>query len=362
MDSERKLVSPSERLVSLDVFRGFTMMLLISGGFGIRYLADYPFWDFFATQVTHHEWNGLYAWDLIQPFFMFIVGVAMPFSFAKRRARGESWNSTFLHVLKRSVALFFLGVILHCSYSDKLVWELWNVLTQLSFTYLIAFLFIRKPIKTQLIISFAILLFNYLAYRFIPYPGAGDPWGKGVNLGSWIDMLTMGKINSGGWCFSNFVGSTPHTMWGVVAGLVLRDGRDHAYKIKWLVAAGIIGVVLGFALDPITPIVKRICTSSFIIVSGGWCFLALALFYWLIDVRGWRKGITFFLVGGMNPIFIYLYSNFLGGWTRNFVGIFTLPFLEPMGVAGKIIHQNLGFLAIWYLAWWLYKRKIVITI
>ena len=207
MNSEQKLISPQGRLVSLDAFRGFTMILLISGGFGIRYLADYPFMGFIARQLTHHPWNGMYFWDLIQPFFMFIVGVAMPFSFARRWERGETWNQTFLHVFRRSVTLFFLGVLLHCSYSNKLVWELWNVLTQLAFTYLIAFLFIRKPIRTQIIISFVILLGNYLLYRFTPVPGVTDPWMKDHNLGAFMDRILMGKINpGGGWVNINFIG------------------------------------------------------------------------------------------------------------------------------------------------------------
>ena len=363
MNNEKILLRQQERLVSLDAFRGFTMILLVSGSFGLFYLKDYPILGFFARQVTHHPWNGMRFWDLIQPFFMFIVGVAMPFSFAKRWARGESWNQTFLHVIRRSVLLFLLGVMLHCSYQGKLTWELWNVLTQLSFTYFIAFLFMRKPIRTQIIISLAILLGNYLAYRFIPLPGVSDPWMKDHNLGAFMDRILMGKINpGGGWVTINFIGSTAHTMWGVIAGLVLASDRTDRQKLKLLVLGGVIGVVLGLALDPITPIIKRICTSSFIINSGGWSLLALALFYWLVDVKGYRRGVWFMVVVGMNPLFIYLFAELLGSWTNDFIGIFTLPFLEQLGIAGKILQQNIRLLAYWYLAYWLYKRNITIRI
>ena len=363
MDSEKKLLSPLSRLESLDVFRGFTMILLVSGGFGLGYLKNYPYVGFLSRQLTHHPWNGMYFWDLIQPFFMFIVGVAMPFSFAKRWECGYTWTQTFLHVIRRSVILFFLGVILHCAYSNKLVWELWNVLTQLAFTYFIAFLFMRKPIKTQIIISFIILLGNYLAYRFIPIPGVTDPWVKDINLGAFMDRILMGKINpGGGWVTINFIGSTAHTMWGVIAGLILKSDRTETSKIKLLAIGGIIGVVLGLALDPITPIVKRICTSSFIIESGGWCLLTLALFYWIIDVRGYRKWAHFMVVVGMNSIFIYMFRELVGKWTDNFLGIFSMPVLEHLGVAGKVIHQNILLFVLWYLAYWLYKRKIFIRI
>jgi len=363
MGSVDRRIQPSERLVSLDAFRGFTMILLVSNAFGLYYLRDYPFWGHIARQFTHHQWNGLYFWDLIQPFFMFIVGVAMPFSFAKRWEHGEAWNQSLVHVIRRSVTLFFLGVILHCWYSKELVWELWNVLTQLSVTYLVAFLFMRKPVRKQIIISFAILLFNYIIYRFIPVPGVTDVWEKDSNLGAYVDRILMGKINpGGGWVTINFIGSTAHTMWGVIAGIVLKSNREQMKKVSLLLIAGAAGVVLGLALDPITPIVKRICTSSFIIISGGLCLIALALFYWLIDVRGYRKWAGFMVIAGMNPLFVYMYANLLGGWTDTFVGIFVTPFLENIGVVGKIIQKNLILLVIWYLAYWLYKRKVFLRI
>ena len=363
MDTEKKLLSPPGRLESLDAFRGFTMILLISGGFGLVYLKNYPYLGFISQQLTHHPWNGMRFWDLIQPFFMFIVGVAMPFSFAKRWERGDTWNQTLLQVIRRSIILFFLGVILHCAYSNKLVWELWNVLTQLAFTYFIAFLFLKKKIRTQLIISFSILLFNYLAYKFIPLPGVTGPWEKDSNLGAFMDHILMGKINpGGGWVTINFIGSTAHTMWGVIAGLILKSDRSDTKKIKLLIIGGIIGVVLGLALDPITPIVKRICTSSFIIESGGWCLLTLALFYWIIDVKGYRKWSHFMVIAGMNSIFIYMYSQLLGKWTDNFVGIFTMPVLEHIGIAGKIIQKNIILFVFWCLACWLYKRRIFLRI
>ena len=360
---EKNTLSSFSRLESLDAFRGFTMLMLVSGGFGLHYLNENPSLGFIGRQLTHHPWNGLYFWDLIQPFFMFIVGVAMPFSFSKKWERGDTWNQTLIKVIRRSVILFFLGVILHCSYNKKLVWELWNVLTQLASTYFIAFLFMRKPIKTQIKISFAILLFNYLAYRFIPVTGVTDPWAKDSNLGAFMDMILMGKINpGGGWVTINFIGSTAHTMWGVIAGLVLKSDREPMRKVSLLVIAGLIGVVLGCALDPITPIIKRICTSSFIIISGGLCLLMLAIFFWIIDVKGYRKWSRFLIIFGMNPIFIYIFSQLLGGWLKNFIGIFSLPLLNNLGIIGKFIHVNLYLAVLWYLAYWLYKRKIVIRI
>ena len=362
MTGQNSLTS-SNRLTSLDAFRGLTMILLVSEAFGIPHLRHTPGLGMFARQFTHHPWNGLYFWDLIQPFFMFIVGVAMPFSFAKRWEHGETWGQSLLHVLRRSVVLLALGVILHCAYSGKLVWELWNVLTQLSVTYIVAFLFMRKSIRTQLIVSFAILLGNYLAYRFIPLEGVTDPWAKDSNLGAFMDTVLMGKLNNGGgWVTINFIGSSAHTMWGFIAGLILKSARPDMKKVKLLASAGVAGVALGILLNPITPIIKRICTSSFIIVSGGFCLLALALFFWIVDVKGYKKWTTVLVIAGLNPIFMYLYRELLGGWTNNFIGIFTMPFLGHLGVAGEMIQETLLLAVIWSLAYWLYKHKIVIRI
>jgi predicted acyltransferase len=363
MNEGRNPLSPAGRLESLDVFRGLTMIFLVSGGFGLPALANDPTLGFIGRQFTHHPWHGLHFEDLIQPFFMFIVGVAMPFSFGRRWERGETWERSFLHVIRRSVTLFLFGVILHITYSGKYVWELWNVLTQLSATYLIAFLFMRKSIRTQLIVSFAILLANYLAYRFIPVPGVTDPWEKDHNLGSYLDMLLMGKINpGGGWVAINFIGSTAHTMWGVVAGQVLRSVRPDSRKIRLLAIGGSIGVLLGVALDPITPIVKRICTSSFIIESGGLALLALALCYWIVDVRNRRRWAKIPIIFGMNSIFLYMTSQLLGGWLKNLVGVFSKPFLDPLGIAGTIIVANLVLAVYISLAWWLWKQKIFFKI
>ncbi|MHB9031385.1 MAG: acyltransferase family protein [Candidatus Latescibacterota bacterium] len=363
MAGGQQLLSSRDRLESLDVFRGITMILLVSNAFGLSVLSGDPVFGFIGRQFTHHPWHGMYFWDLIQPFFMFIVGVAMPFSFGKRWERGESWGSTFRHALRRSILLFAFGVLLHIGYSGKLVWELWNVLTQLSVTYMAAFLLMRKSIRTQIIVSFGILIANYLLYRFLPLPGVADPWEKDHNLGAFMDMVLMGKINpGGGWVAINVIGSSAHTIWGVVAGLVLRSTRPQMQKVKLLAAAGLIGVALGLALDPITPIVKRICTSSFIVESGGWALLALALAYWFVDVRSHRRWARFAVIFGMNSIFVYLASQFLGRWLRNFVGIFTDPVLGPLGAAGSILNAIVLFGVYFYLAWWLYKREIFIRI
>ena len=226
MSNASKPTFESRRLVSLDLFRGLTMFLLIAEGARVYSSLDKAvsadsILGQLVLQFHHHPWNGLRFWDLVQPYFMFIVGVAMTFSLRKRWERGAAWAQTFKHILIRCGVLFLLGVILHCGYSGRLVWELWNVLTQLSFTILVAFLIFRLPISTQLGISFGLLLLSDVLYRSFPVAGFDQPFVKGHNLGSWMDLVLMGKINNGGWVAINCVPTAAHTIWGVLAAKVL---------------------------------------------------------------------------------------------------------------------------------------------
>lgn len=326
------------------------------------------FYGKLIMQFHHHEWNGLHFWDLVQPYFMFIVGVAMVFSLTKRWERGDPWIQTFKHILYRCFILFLLGVILHCSYSGKLVWELWNVLTQLSFTILVAFLIFRLPVSTQIIFSVALLLVTELLFRLFPVEGFDQPFVKGHNFGSWMDMILMGKINGGGWVAINCIPTAAHTIWGVLAGKIIISSRSQTQKIKILGLAGLICIFAGYGMDwaGITPIIKRICTSSFVIVSGGWCLVTLAFCYWLVDVKGCKKWITFFTVVGMNPIFIYMFSNTVGmRWFNGFAAIFTNGFMGWLGITEITINVITALVVLgfeWYLCYWLYKRRIFIKI
>ena len=360
----------SGRLLSLDAYRGLTMFLLVAAGAGVfRALRDPFYSDSFLgpllIQFTHHEWNGLYFWDLVQPFFMFIVGVAMPFAFMKRLERGDSRSQRIKHVFYRSFMLFFLGVFLHSFGSDRPVWELWNVLTQLSITYLLAYLLMNKGTKSQIGITIGLLVLTEMFYRLWGIPGFDQPFVKDHNFGSWMDMVLMGKLNGGGgWVAINCVPTAAHTIWGVLCGKLLMGKKSDKEKIIRMVSFGLGMVVLGYAMNPITPIIKRICTSSFVIVSGGWAILALALFYWIVDVKKKVAWASFALIVGMNSIFIYMVANTIGRDTvKKTVVIFTtglLTWMSPPVVGLLTALLTLG--GYWYLCYWLYKKRIFIKI
>ena len=364
----------SERLLSLDLFRGMTMFLLVAEGTELwSVLVQEPvagtFLESFFRQFHHHPWNGLRFWDLVQPFFMFIVGVAMPFSYAKRLERGSSKKQFTRHIVLRSLILLALGVGLHCVYRHKLVWELWNVLSQLSVTILIAYFLMRYKWTTQIAVSIGLLVLTEILYRTFPLEGYNQPFVKDHNFGSWMDMVLMGKINDGGgWVAINCIPTAAHTIWGVVAGQVLRSKKRAGEKVKFLVAIGGLFLITGYLLDwaSVTPIIKRISTSSFVLASGGWALIVLAFSYWLIDIKNQNKWIFPFVVVGMNPIFIYLFFNTVGyQWFNGFVAIFTRGFLQYFNTPGFVVElfTSISTLVLeWWMCYYLYRKKIFFRI
>lgn len=367
-DADRTLI-PEGRLLSLDFFRGLTMFLLIAEGTHLfTYLVDPKLngtiLHAIGTQFHHHPWHGMHFWDLVQPFFMFIVGVALPFSVVKRTARGDSDALIRRHGIQRAFMLLLLGWALYCIGPGRITFRFQNVLAQLSVTYIIAFFLMKRSIKTQLIISFALIGITELLYRGFPVAGFNQPFVPDHNFGAWFDMFISGELSSDHWVSFNAIPTTAHTIWGVLAGQILISDRNNGQKVKILLIAGVIGLAIGYGLNFITPIIKRICTSSFVIVSGGWSVLALAFSYWLIDVKKIQKWAVFFAIVGMNPLFIYLFSHIGGGQLiYNVVKPFLMGLLSWTGVlTAQIFTALITWYLLWYICFWLYKRKIFIKI
>ncbi len=370
MKSSTSVVSPQadQRLLSLDFFRGLTMFLLIAEfTLLFEHFVDpaAPSWlHHFGEQFHHVEWIGLSFWDLIQPFFMFIVGVAMPFSLGKRQKRGESESSIRNHVFRRSFLMLFLGWWLYCMGAGEIVFKFQNVLAQLAVTYLLAYMVMNKSFKTQLIFSVALIIGSDLIYRFFGVEGFNAPFTPNENFGTWLDLQYGGADMGGHWVSFNAIPTAAHTIWGLMAGQLLLSQKSANEKLKMLLIAGAIGLVAGYALSPVIPIIKRICTSSFILVSGGWTFLALAFSYWLIDIKKWTSAVWIFAIVGMNPLFIYLFAHIGGAdLMKTVVSPFTTSMLGWMGEwPMKTIACLITLYILWYLCYWLYKRKIFIRI
>ncbi len=369
MASEKEPYVPEGRLLSLDFFRGATMFLLIGEFTSLfSYLThstpEGGWLHSFFLQFHHQKWEGLHFWDLIQPFFMFIVGVAIPFSVARRVRQGQTRRELMRHAQVRSLTLLFLGWALYCIVPGKITFRFQNVLAQLSFTYFIAFLIRDKSFRFQLLFSLGFLVVTELLYRFFPVEGFNHPFTPNENFGTWLDLQYGGADLRGHWVSFNAVPTAAHTIWGVMAGNLLISHIPQKEKFVRLAIAGIVALVVGYALSPLTPIIKRIATSTFVLVSGGYALLVLAFFYWLIDIKGSRKWVIFFAVVGMNPLFIYLFAHADGrGFLLHIYKPFTHLLFSPLGEqAENILTSTVIWATFWYITWWMYKRKIFIKI
>jgi len=317
-----------------------------------------------GLEFNHHIWHGLNFWDLVQPFFMFIVGVALPFSSSKRLSRGDSKSQLLKHAIQRSLLMLLFGWMLYCIMPGRITFRFQNVLAQLSVAYILAFLVMNYDVWKQVSFSFFLIGITELLYRTFSVDGFNQPFVPGKNFGSYIDLAISGELSDGNWVSFNAIPTTAHVIWGVLAGKLLIGDKKPYQKIKLLVIFGGIGLILGFGVDSYTPIIKRIATSSFVIVSGGWCLLALALSYWVIDVLKIQKWSTIFAIVGMNPLFIYLFAESGGAaWLYNIVKPFSTGLFIWAGIMPvKLITSFIVWALLWYICYWLYNRKIFIKI
>ncbi|MEO9004138.1 MAG: DUF5009 domain-containing protein [Ginsengibacter sp.] len=363
-----KVAAKGVRLTSLDFYRGLIMVLLMLESTRLYdHLGEITNGTFIfplVNQFTHHPWHGLHFWDLIQPGFMFIAGVAMAFSLFKQTAHGIPWSKQAGKAVRRSGWLFFWGVLDYAVRGDHLSFELWDVLTQLSFTLLVAFFIFRWKTSYQLLFSVGLLILTAILYRLTNVPGFDQPFTDQHNFGNYLDLVLMNKINPDGWVAINCIPTAAHTIWGAVAGKWLLTPADDNSKIKRILILGVVLLLLGFTLDwaGITPIIKRIATTSFTLASGGWCLLGLAFLYWWIDVLKHKRFLDFFIIVGMNSIFIYIFFEIVvSRWLYDYIYAIVNGVISPTGLAQQavnVVASLVVFAMEWGLCYWLYKKKI----
>ncbi len=360
------------RILSVDLFRGVVMFLLIGEATGLYEFLASPslggsLLGTLGLQFQHHPWHGLRLWDLGLPFFMFISGVALVFSFERRWERGETWRSTLGHAAGRAAVLFASGWVLARISPIETGGGgefLLDVLPQLAFGGFLAFLMLRKPAWLQAAVALGLLALTEGFYRIWRVPGFDRPFVPGKNPGSYLDMALFGRQSEGNWVTFNIVPAAAFIFAGILAGRWLKQGGAPQRTLRGLVLAGLLGVGAGLAMDPLTPVVRRLCTSSFVILSAGLACLCLALGFWLKDMLRIGGRGAFFVCVGMNPLFIYLFA-YSGGaeWLRQIVEPFTWAFAGPLG---RTVAELSTGLAVWGGMWglcrWLYAKRIVIKI
>ena len=365
MENEQKTASGG-RVVSIDALRGFDMFWIIGGGelfTGLAKVWKTPVAQKIEEQLSHVEWEGFRFEDLIFPLFVFIVGVVLPYSISRRLEQGQSRSKIYLHIVKRSVVLILLGLILNGLLRFNWPQMRWpGVLQRIGLCYFFAaLLVVHTKWRTQAIVVAAVLLLYWAAMMLIPVPGfeAGVLTKEGC-LSSYIDQKVVPGVlyykygdNEG--LFSTLPAICTAIL-GVLAGHWLRSNRSGNIKTAGLLIAGLVSLVVGYLWGTVFPIIKIVWTSSYVLYAGGWSLLLLAFFYWIIDVRGYKRWTFFFTVIGANPITIYCLRgivNFREIAEFFFAGLaqFTGP-LMPLVLSAAVLAIK------WLFLWFLFRRKI----
>lgn len=359
-----------------------------------RALPGNSFWAFLAHHQSHVAWIGCSLHDLIQPSFTFLVGVALPFSLARRALEGQpQWQRT-LHAFWRALVLILLGVFLRSVGRSQTYWTFEDTLTQIGLGYGFLYLLGLRSVRVQWSALALILAGYWLAFALYPLPGpdfdwskagvrpdspgqlAGFAahWSKNTNFAWAFDTWFMNLFprekpftnNGGGYSTLSFIPTLATMILGLIAGGVLRGDRAPQAKAQWLALAGVAGLISGWLLGAlgICPVVKRIWTPSWVLFSGGWCFLFLAGFYLVMDLWKRRSWAFPLVVVGMNSIAAYLIAHlfveFISGALPRHLGRQTFEILGPpyqpllLGAAILLVE--------WLILWWMYRRKIFLRI
>ncbi|MDP8244016.1 MAG: DUF5009 domain-containing protein [Candidatus Hinthialibacter antarcticus] len=350
----------TQRLTSLDAYRGAIMISLISVGFGFHTaFANHPFLGFLSRHTEHVPWQGFVYWDLIQPAFMFMVGVAMPFAYAKRLSMGDSHNKILFHAFRRSINLFLVAAVFSSIHAGTPTYTLVNVLPQIAFGYMATMFVLHKSFRFQGAVALLILFVYGTAWALYPYCGEGGPWAMSYeNMGGDFDLWAMGRHNSGYWMSLNAIPSASTIIAGAMCGKLLASNQSHAKVMKIFAASSIALIVAGLILSLWVPIIKRILSPSFALYSTGWSILFLMVFYWIIDVLGYKKWTFFLIVIGMNSIAAYVVFQLFRGWIDNSIMVFSRPVIDALGIYGDVLQAFLVLAAQWYIFYFFYQKKV----
>lgn len=390
--------APPARLVSMDAYRGLVMFLMMAEVLRLAEVASRvpgsAFWGFLAFHQTHAPWAGCSLHDLIQPSFSFLVGVALPFSIAARQSRGQSQGRMTLHAFWRAFVLVALGIFLRSIGYEHTRFTFEDTLTQIGLGYGVLFMLGFRRTRDAWIALGLILVGYWAAFALYPLPGPGFDWSQTGNTPDWAYNYTgfaahwnkntnlawafdrwflnlfpppgWFKFNGGGYATLSFIPTLGTMILGLVAGRVIRSDREQWAKVKWLVAAGLIGLASGWLLDVtgICPSVKRIWTPGWTLFSGGWCFLLLAGFYAAIDIAKKPKPWFWLVVIGSNSIAAYmiahLFESFIHHALLTHLGAGTFKMFgdayEPFVMGACILF---GY---WLILYWMYKKRIFLKI
>jgi predicted acyltransferase len=389
----------SSRNVAVDAYRGFVMLLMMAEVLRLSQVAAaYPgswFWSILAYHQTHAEWAGCSLHDLIQPGFSFLVGVALPYSIASRMAKGVTVGRLFAHACWRALLLVALGVFLRSAHAPQTYFTFEDTLSQIGFGYPFLFLLGLRPPRWQWIALGTILVAYWLAWAIYPiagpqfdwssvgvspgwhrlhnFQGFAAHWNKNVNLGNAFDQWFLNLFprerpfvyNEGGYLTLSFIPTLGTMILGLAAGRWLRAAAP-AIPIKRLLMAGGAGVITGLLLHftGVCPVVKRIWTPGWTLFSGGACFLILAAFCAVIEMKAWKRWAFPLVVIGMNSIAAYLIAHLLPDFISDSFRIHLASgVFAQFGSGLEPFVQGFAILLVyWLILFWMYRRKLFLKI
>jgi predicted acyltransferase len=363
------------RLLSIDALRGFDMLFIAGGGTFLALMkgkTGWPWVDFIARQMHHATWDGrITFYDLIFPIFLFLAGASLTFSVNKELSKGRKKSDIYLKAFWRM--LIFIGIDIvyknpGISFFEPSNIRYLGILGRIGLTgFITTILFLNFPRYSRLILIASILLLYYAALFLIPVPGygAGDLSSMESNFVGWLDRtLLPGRLVNKIYDENGLTTQFPAlclTIMGSLAGDILRCNWKESRKIKSLILAGLACLGLGFLWGLHFRISRHLWSSSFILVSGGWAFLFMSLFYWSIDVMKYQKWAFFFKVIGMNALATYLLYYFINFYyTSNliFFGLYA-PTPEPW----HKVFEAIGALSlVWLTLYFMYRKKIFLKI
>lgn len=364
----------TQRLVSLDVFRGITIAGMV--------LVNNPgSWEHIYWPLEHAAWSGWTPTDLVFPFFLFIVGVSITLALGKRLELGGSNRDVYLKIIKRTLFIFAIGLFLNgFPYFGLAEFRIPGVLQRIAVCYFFAsIIFLNTKIRTQIIIAIGLLLFYWLLVKFVPAPGyaAGDLTKEG-SLPSYVDRVVFGKhvwAQAKVYDPEGLLSTIPAlatTLIGVLTGHWLRTEKTRYEKAAGMFVVGATCVAIGWAWNAFFPINKALWTSSYVLFTGGLALQFLAFCYWLIDIKGYRRWAKPFEVFGLNAIALYVVADLIA----SLLGLIKLGSGEPLG--GWIydhvfaswaspVNASLAFAICFVLVclglmWILYRRRIFLKV
>ena len=357
------------RIESLDVYRGFVMLLMMAEVLKLGEVAkaypDSSILQFLAWHQHHVDWRGCTLHDLIQPSFSFLVGAALPFSIAARQARGQSNGTIVTHALWRAVLLIALGIFLRSVGRPMTNFTFEDTLTQIGLGYPFLFFLGLRPKKVAWWALGLILVGVWGAWQFYP---VAEPWAKNANIGSDFDRWFLNLVprpepfveNRGGYLTLSFIPTLATSILGLIAGRWLEDGAP----VRRYLFAGALALGAGLVLDStgVCPSVKRIWTPAWVLVSGGGCFWLLATFHWLVDVQGlkaWPLSVV-----GKNSIAAYLIAHLWEGFIeRALVTHLGAGSFEIFGAGFEPLLKGAAtLLVLWLFLVWMERRRIFLRV